>query len=130
MAKEENLGKSLQEIGDLVGFTHSQSHLFICTGPDCASAEAGMAAWNVVKKTVKQLCPNLKAASMFRTKVGCLRICKQGPIAVSYPQGIWFHSVTEDNAADVVDFLHKGAQGTHPLEFARHPLPPAPAQHE
>ena len=30
-----------------------------------------------------------------RTKVDCLRICEQGPIAVVYPEGTWYHSVSE-----------------------------------
>lgn len=31
-----------------------------------------------------------------RSKVDCLRICEQGPIAVVYPDGIWYHSVGVD----------------------------------
>ena len=31
---------------------------------------------------------------MLRSKVDCLRICEQGPIAVVYPEGIWYRSVT------------------------------------
>ena len=33
---------------------------------------------------------------VLRTKADCLRICEQGPIAVVYPDGIWYHSVTEE----------------------------------
>lgn len=31
---------------------------------------------------------------VLRSKVDCLRVCEQGPIAVVYPEGIWYHSVT------------------------------------
>jgi (2Fe-2S) ferredoxin len=31
---------------------------------------------------------------VYRTKANCLRICQQGPIAVVYPEGTWYHSVT------------------------------------
>ena len=27
---------------------------------------------------------------VYRTKVGCLRICHQGPTAVVYPEGTWY----------------------------------------
>ena len=30
---------------------------------------------------------------MLRTKVDCLRVCEQGPIAVVYPDAVWYHSV-------------------------------------
>jgi (2Fe-2S) ferredoxin len=29
-----------------------------------------------------------------RSKVDCLRVCAGGPIAVVYPDGVWYHSVT------------------------------------
>jgi (2Fe-2S) ferredoxin len=31
---------------------------------------------------------------MYRTKANCLRICERGPIAVVYPDGVWYHSAT------------------------------------
>ena len=31
---------------------------------------------------------------ILRTKVDCLRICNDGPIAVVYPDGIWYRGVT------------------------------------
>lgn len=31
---------------------------------------------------------------VYRTKAGCLRICEQGPVAVVYPDGTWYHSCT------------------------------------
>jgi (2Fe-2S) ferredoxin len=34
------------------------------------------------------------AGSVLRTKADCLRICEMGPIAVVYPEGVWYHSVT------------------------------------
>ncbi len=29
---------------------------------------------------------------IWRTKAACLRICSKGPIAVVYPEGVWYHS--------------------------------------
>jgi len=29
---------------------------------------------------------------VYRTKANCLRICAQGPIAVVYPEAVWYHS--------------------------------------
>ena len=37
--------------------------------------------------------------TILRSKVDCLRVCEQGPIAVVYPDGVWYHSV----AGEVLD---------------------------
>lgn len=29
---------------------------------------------------------------VLRSKVGCLRVCAAGPVAVVYPEGVWYHS--------------------------------------
>jgi (2Fe-2S) ferredoxin len=123
MSKEEHKDKSLEQIAGILGIANVQTHLFLCAGPDCCTPEEGMEAWQAVKRAVKELNPDLRNAKVYRTKVNCLRICKSGPIAVAYPQGKWFHSVTAANAPGVVAHLQNGAQGTHPLEFIAHPLP-------
>jgi (2Fe-2S) ferredoxin len=35
-----------------------------------------------------------EATCVHRSKVNCLRVCRSGPIAVVYPDGTWYHSVT------------------------------------
>lgn len=35
-------------------------------------------------------------AVALRTKADCFRICEQGPIAVVYPDGVWYRSVTTE----------------------------------
>ena len=124
MAKEEeNKGKSPREVAEILGISNVKTHLFICTGPDCCTEERGMESWRALKGKIKEKYPRLPESKIYRTKVGCLRICKEGPIAVAYPQGKWFQNVTPDRVDELVEYLASGNSEPHPLEFKEHPLP-------
>jgi len=69
-----------------------QRHIFLCadqTKPKCCTKEAGLEAWEYLKLRLAELGV---LDRVYRTKVNCLRICEQGPIAVVYPEGVWYHS--------------------------------------
>src|SRR5580704_8682348 len=69
-------------------------HIFLCadqTDPKCCSRELGLEVWENLKAQLEEL--GLPKQGVFRTKANCLRVCTNGPIAVVYPEGIWYHSV-------------------------------------
>ncbi|MBL8006111.1 MAG: (2Fe-2S) ferredoxin domain-containing protein [Ignavibacteria bacterium] len=69
-------------------------HIFLCcdqTKPKCCEKEKGMESWEYLKRRLDEL--NLTGdGGIYRTKANCLRICMKGPVAVVYPEGIWYHS--------------------------------------
>lgn len=69
---------------------HYQRHILICTGPDCCSPEEGNAGWQRLKSLVGDLNKRTGEHVAYRTKVGCFRVCTQGPICVVYPEGTWY----------------------------------------
>ena len=72
-------------------------HIFLCAEPqkgECCSAEVGRAAWAYLKKRAKQL--GLAEAGIHRSKADCLKVCFAGPVAVVWPDGVWYHSARED----------------------------------
>jgi len=71
-------------------------HIFLCcdqTKPKCCEKEVGLAAWEYLKNRLAELG---LLDRIYRTKANCLRICEQGPIAVVYPEGVWYHSATPE----------------------------------
>jgi (2Fe-2S) ferredoxin len=83
-------------------------HIFICVGPDCCTEDEGQRAWDRLKKRVGELNDRNGQQPVYRTKVGCLRICEQGPTAVVYPEGAWYAGVEKD-ALDRIVEEHLGA---------------------
>ncbi len=122
MAKEAHKGKSLPEIAQLYGVGQYERHFLLCTGPECCTEEVGQAAWNALKTKTRELDPKLPEAKLYRTRVDCLRMCQDGPIAVCYPQGQWFRGVTAERVAEVIDHVVSGSSAPHPLQFAANPL--------
>jgi (2Fe-2S) ferredoxin len=37
------------------------------------------------------------------TNTGCFGICDKGPVAVVYPEGVWYGGLTEDSVEKIVE---------------------------
>lgn len=77
-----------------LGLNKIKRHIFLCcdqTKPKCCDKEAGLIAWDYLKSRLAEL--NLTdQGEVYRTKANCLRVCTDGPIAVVYPEGVWYRN--------------------------------------
>lgn len=117
--------ESLPVIAEKLGIGHYHRHVFLCIGPDCCPPEVGDAAWQALKKELKDRNLSLSVGpnACYRTKVQCLRICTNGPIAVVYPEGTWYQGMTADR---IPRFVREHLEEGRPVAewvFARNGLP-------
>lgn len=93
-----------------IGGEQIERHIFLCAMSEkqkCCRREEGERAWKYLKKRLKQLgLAGPKRANgtggIQRTKADCLQICEAGPVALVWPDRVWYHSCDEEALEQII----------------------------
>lgn len=100
--------------------TRVQRHLLFCATPAkalcCPDPSIGAASWDTLKRLVRELGledPARPGGVVWRSKADCLRVCREGPVLLIWPDGVIYGRVTP---ARIERIVHEHVIGGVPVE--------------
>lgn len=92
-------------------------HIFVCTSCRINGVQKGFCysknSADIVRKFIEEVENRDLSGEVFITNTGCFGICDKGPVAVVYPEGIWYGNLKEE---DVELIMEQHIEGGEPVK--------------
>ena len=89
----------------------------MCVGERCASEGVGSALYAGFKEKIRVLPRQEGPQRILRSKTTCLGVCQGGPVAVVYPEGVWYDHLNEQKLECILKEHLCGGKPVEPLAF-------------